>query len=222
MFQDILDYFNLTQLLIWFLGIVGTALIVWYRKTIKKWKDGFNDITAGLKKIPTLESRMDKLKDDIGVIRHQVLPNGGSSISDAVARTEVALSETRAQISLLSATILAENDSDDAVGRFYCDPDGGNTYVNQRYARWLKVGKPELMGWNFLNFTHPEDVKQVQNLWNECRKHSRQYRNVHRMVASDGEVIRVKVTATPVPENSEVLRWVGTMWKLDVPDEDED
>ena len=215
MIHDVIELINWTQVLMWGAGILGSALIVWYRKTIKKWKDGFTDITNGLKTIPTLETSVTNLKKDVDTIRKHVLPNSGSSLSDAVARAEGSIQRVSEQLSLMSETMMAENDADDVVGRFYSDPEGGNTYVNQLYARWMGVGKAELMGWNFLNFIHPEDVDQVRSHWQLCRTENRQYRNIHRMVTAIGDTIRVKVVATPVPENSPILRWVGVMWRLE-------
>ena len=108
----------------------------------------------------------------------------------------------------------AENDTDESIARFHCDTDGENTYVNQTYARWLGVGKAELLGWNFLNVIHPEDADRVRTHWDQCRREHRQYRMTHRMVASGGAIITVAVTVTPIPEDGAAKQWVGFARKV--------
>lgn len=208
MLQDFLAQLDLTQILIAAVTAIGGAAMVWYRKRLKEWKHFWAGVLNGLHSIP-------ELKADVKGIRYYVAPNGGGSLMDSVKRTEAAIATLTSQVDMMNQTIWAENDSDDDVARFHCAPTGENTYVNQLYARWLGVGKAELMGWNFLNFVHPDDVDRVRRYWDTCRAEHRQYRMRYRMVSTDGEVFEVETIATPIPETAPAKRWIGSIRRTD-------
>lgn len=204
---DLLAALDWTQILIAFMTAFGGALIIWYRKKIGRWRDFWRSASEGLANLP-------KLQKDVAGIHYFVSPNGGGSLMDSTRRIEVNVSALGDQLNMLSETMRAENDTDEDLARFYCDAAGANTYVNQTYARWIGVGKAELLGWAFLNIIHPDDVPRVRAHWEQCRVENRQYRMVHRMIASNGDVFTVSVTATPIPENSPARRWVGSAKKV--------
>lgn len=204
MLTALLAQLDLTQILIFALTAVGGALAVWYRKKIVGWRAFWRGVLDGL-------GSLAELKQDVKGIRYYVAPNGGGSLMDSVKRTEAAVGTVAESVDMIVQTMWAENDSDDDVGRFHCSAAGENIYVNQTYARWLGVGKAELMGWNFINFVHSDDIDRVRREWDACRAEHRQYRIRHRIVATDGEVIEVEVIATPVPEAAPAKRWIGSI-----------
>lgn len=208
MLREFLSQLDLTQILLFVITTIGGALLIWCRKRLAEWKAFWRSVLDGLRSIPSLEA-------DVKGIRYYVAPNGGGSLMDSVKRTEAAVGTLTEQVDLMTQTMWAENDSDDEVGRFHCSDAGGNTYVNQLYARWLGVGKPELMGWKYLNFVHSDDVDRVRRHWDTCRAEHRQYRARHRMVAADGEIFEVEVVATPIPESAPIKRWIGCIRRLD-------
>jgi len=208
MLHEFVSQLDLTQILLFTITTVGGALLVWYRKRLAEWKMFWRGVFDGLRSIPELNA-------DVKGIRHYVAPNGGGSLMDSVKRTEAAVGMLTEQVDLLTQTMWAENDSDAEIGRFYCNAAGANTYVSQLYARWLGVGKTELMGWNYLNFVHPNDVDRVRQHWETCRSEHRQYRSRHRMIAADGEIIEVEMIATPIPESAPIKRWIGSVRRLD-------
>lgn len=208
MLREFIYQLDLTQILLFVVTTVGGALIVWYRKRLAEWKKFWRGVLDGLRSIPELEA-------DVRGIRYYVAPNGGGSLVDSVKRTEATISTLAEQVDLMAQTMWAENDSNDAIGRFHCNAAGENTYVNQLYARWLGVGKSELMGWKYLNFVHSNDVDRVRRHWETCRSEHRQYRVRHHMVAADGEIFEVEVTATPIPESAPAKRWIGSIWRTD-------
>ena len=208
MLQEFLSQLDLTQILLFVVTTVGGALLVWYRKRLAEWKAFWRGVLDGLRSIP-------ELKADVKGICYYVAPNGGGSLMDSVKRTEAAVGTLTEQVDLMTQTMWAENDSDDEIGRFHCNAGGEITYVNQLYARWLGVGKSELMSWNYLNFVHSNDVYRVRRHWETCHSEHRQYRIRHRMVAADGEIIEVEVIATPIPEAAPVKRWIGSIRRLD-------
>lgn len=206
MFNDILQQLNWSEIIVMLLMSAGGGLIVWYRKRLSEWKKFWRSVLDGLRSIPDMEA-------DLKGIRYYVAPNGGGSMMDSIKRTEIAVGTLTEQVDLIARTMLVENDTDE-VGRFQCDGTGKNTYINQTYARWLAVGKAELMEWNFINFIHPDDVVRVRQQWDTCRAEHRQYHNRHRMVASTGAVIEIEVIATPIPDGPPAKRWVGTLRRV--------
>lgn len=208
MLREFISQLDLTQILLFVVTTVGSALLVWYRKRLAEWRKFWRSVLDGLRSIPELES-------NVKGICYYVAPNGGGSLMDSVKRTEAAVGALTEQVDLIVHTMWAENDSDEHVGRFHCNSVGEITYVNQLYARWLGVGKTELMGWNYLNFVHPDDVDMVRRHWETCRSEHRQYRSHHRMVAADGEIIEVEVIATPIPESTPTKRWIGSIRRID-------
>lgn len=214
MFSEFLANLDWTEIIVAVTGTVGTSAAVWYRKKINSWIDFWSGVLDGLRGIPNLQTDVKGLQTDVRGIRYYVAPNGGGSMMDAMTRTEQAVTGLGEQLELVVQTMWAENDSDDDVGRFHSNSDGANTYVNQLYARWLGVGKTELMGWNFMNFVHPTDADRVRNHWALCRAEHRQYRIRMQMVDAEGKAFEVEVVATPIPEASPAKRWIGSIRRI--------
>lgn len=195
------------QILAACITVFGMTALIWYRKKIAAWKALWADVIEGLRAIP-------KLRDDVKSIAYFVSPNGGGSLMDSAHRTEEAVSRLQGDLTMLADTFAAENDTDEDVARFYSHESGENTYVNQTYARWLGVGKAELLGWGYMNVVHHDDSGRVSAHWQQCRSEARQYRMRHRMIRPDGGILLVDVIATPIPEGGPTKRWIGTVRKV--------
>lgn len=205
---ELLYYLDYTQILIFLLTTIGGAVIVWYWKGLKAIKKFWGEVLHGLREVPSL-------KETVNGIVYYVGPNGGGSLMDSALRTEKLVNLLADQVEMIVQTTVAENDADEDLARFHRDAAGGNTYVNRLYARWIGVGKSELLGWNYLNYIHPEDVDRVRKAWETCRKEHRQYRIHYRLVNIRGESFSVEVIATPIPDSAPAKRWVGSIRRLD-------
>lgn len=133
----------------------------------------------------------------------------------AIPQMQREISQLSEQVEMVMCTIRVESDNTDVVGRFDAGASGGHTYVNQTIARWLGVGKSELLGWNYLNFIHEDDVDRYHRLWEECRRTHRKFAITVRMVSAKGDVIPLEVTAVPVPDTPPVKKWIGTLRRVD-------
>lgn len=102
-------------------------------------------------------------------------------------------------------------DSDPHIARFACAEEGGNTYVNSTYCRWLNLGRPELLGWKWLSYVPEHERERLREEFAAARSERRVYRMRHHMITSNGELIEVDTTITPVPEDGPVHRWIGVM-----------
>ena len=65
----------------------------------------------------------------------------------------------------LHLEIKARGDLNIDAAEFTCDHDGSMTNVNQTFARWLGVGKQELLGWGWVNYVHIDDRDRVRSEW---------------------------------------------------------
>lgn len=206
--RDFINQIDLTQIIIFvIIPAIGSAF-VWYRKRIAEWRKVWGEVFSGLRDIP-------ELKHDVKGICYYVGPNGGGSMMDSVQRTERVVGLLTEQIDLVVQTMLAENDADEDIGRFQCTADGGYSHVSQLYARWIGVGKKELLGWNYLNYIHPDDVERVRRAWDACRTENRQFRSRHRMVSAGGKIFGVEAIATPIPDSGPAKRWIGSIRRLE-------
>jgi len=200
-------HLDLTELVTYAVTTVGGVILVCLRKRIARCRKFWVDVLEGLRSLPDLEA-------DVRGIQHYVAPNGGGSLMDSVIRMETAVTQLTERVDLIAQIIWAENDTENDVGRFYSNAAGEFTYVNQTIARWLGIGKNELIGWRYLNFIHIDDVDRVKRQWEVCRAEHRQFNIRYRLVTVTGNVIEVEMVATPIPEVAPIKCWIGSIWRL--------
>src|SRR3546814_4227828 len=83
-------------------------------------------ISDGLRGLP-------ELRDDVRGIRFYVAPNGGGSLSDAIARTESAVRALTEKTELMMQTAWADRDADDEVAQFHCCGERKSTRLNSSH-----------------------------------------------------------------------------------------
>lgn len=118
------------------------------------------------------------------------------------------------QVHLLTLHVRARGDIDISTAQFETDATGQNIEVNLTYARWLGVGKGELLRWGWINFVHPDDRIRVRKEWDSCRTEHRTYSIRFRMLDVGGEVFTVDVLATHIPEDPPAKKWLGVMRRV--------
>lgn len=139
MFTDISQYLTLLNLA---LGILGAAALKPLYKLIKK-------IIIRMKDIITLSSRLKKLDD----IHAQIMPNGGSSIKDAVDRIERKLAFNSEWIRI------SDKDSGRLVLNF--NQDGDLEWCNKATLELLDIELSDAMGQGWLAFIDREYYQGV-------------------------------------------------------------
>lgn len=161
---------------------VATVLAL-FRKRIKAWWQPYRAAVEAMADIPGIKDSVEKSRGEISAVR--------------------------SSLNLLTLTMRARTDNNVEAAEFECGPDGANTYVNTTYARWMGVGKNEILGWNWVNFIHPEDQHRVRKEWDRCRAEHRPYRQQYRMMTASGEVFLVTAYCTPIPDLPPAFSWVG-------------
>jgi PAS domain S-box-containing protein len=117
-------------------------------------------------------------------------------------------------LGLLTMHVRARGDIDIEQAQFETDATGANTYVNLTFARWLGVGKAELLGWGWVNFVHPDDRIRVRAEWDACRAEHRKYNIRFRFLDAGGEAFPVDVLAAPIPDSPPAKQWIGVIRRI--------
>ncbi len=121
------------------------------------------------------------------------------------------LGAIRAQVSVIAGIARLQQDSAHDIGYFESDADGKNVWVSQTYARWLHATPDDLLGWGFLNFTHPDDRQRVMFEWDRCRRQHTDYRERFRMGPVGGPYFEYDIVARPIPEAPPAVAWAGSV-----------
>jgi PAS domain S-box-containing protein len=153
-------------------------------------------------------SRMGEIESILSAVKHEVLPNGGGSLRDAVSRTE-------ANVSLFLSQQRARDDAEDDVARLDIDESGRVTWLAAALMRWTERTSDELRGSGWMSFIHPDDREDVAEEYSRCIRHKRQFDAAFRLVNRRGDIITmVRMSAVPVTVSffgREQTRWTATM-----------
>lgn len=206
--MELLQNLDATQIIIGVGAPAAGGLWVFAKKKLADWRTDIAPILKALNSLPSM-------RDDMARISYYVAPNGGGSLADSIKHTEVSVAALAGKVDSLLYIATAEDDADEYIARFHCNPEGENTFVNKLYARWMGVSKSELLGWKFLNYIEPADAARIKALWDECRAQFRACKFRTTLISATGERIPVEVNALPMPENPPIYIWIGTIRKLD-------
>jgi len=145
-------------------------------------------------------------------IKHEVLPNGNSSMRDAVSRTE-------ATVNLMVGQIRARADADDDVAQLDCDHTGRVEWMSRPLLIWTQRTSAELEGNGWISSIHPDDREAVGDEWARCIRYNRQFDNAFRLIDRDGDIVPVRMSGVSVTtrrtSTESVVRWVATMRRID-------
>lgn len=168
-------------------GAVGAAWL-FFRKKLSAWWSPYRKGLEGMTELPSIRRSVEAGRQEISGLTQQV--------------------------GMMNLMMRARGDINIEAGEFECAADGTWTYVNQTLARWLGVGKGELLIWGWLNSIPPAERAEVRAEWASCRLEHRVFNRRHHIVASDGEEILVDTIATPIPDAPPAKQWIGVMRRV--------
>lgn len=156
-----------------------------------------------------------EVKADVGRMSKELTTNGGSSLKDAVKRTET-------KVNTIEANQRSRIEADHDVA-FYTDAKGEFTAVTAGYTRLTGIDTPSARrgGWKLA--MHSDDVEHYSTLWNDAISHGTifvaecRFKHVHK-----GGSKPCRVTATPVMSGEMVCGWAGSVEDLDPQDNEID
>ena len=141
------------------------------------------------------------------------IPKNLQEANSKLESTQQRMVSISATLTDLHLEIKARGDLNIDVAEFTCASEGNVTYVNQTLARWLGVGKQELLGWGWVNYVHVDDRDRVRREWMACVKEHRTLSIHYRLVEADGDITNVHAVATPIPDAPPARQWVGVIRK---------
>lgn len=142
--------------------------------------------------------------NSLEVIKHQLTPNGGSSLRDAVDRIEarIILTEQRARLLCM----------DSPMAVFETDPAGEFIHVNRTLVRWTGRSSQDLEGNGWLNAVFPPDRVQVYNDWLTAISQEREFSADFSLRHDSGAVFTVHCSAFPMYDSKGILAgWMGVI-----------
>lgn len=167
-----------------------------------------SELTDGLGRMATMEAALQAVK-------HEVLPNSGSSLRDAVSRTE-------STVALIVAQQRARDDAEDEVVRLDLDGEGKVTWLAAALMRWTERTSDELKGSGWMSWIHPDEREDVAEEFARCIRHRRQFDAAFRLIDRSGDTTMVRMSAVPVAIRvgmSDQTKWTATMKRiLNAPD----
>jgi PAS domain S-box-containing protein len=148
---------------------------------------------------------VNALVRDISIVVHDLKPNSGFSMRDAIDRIE-------AKVSLVDRINWAVR-QDGPVGIFRCDQQGRNIEVNRTYCRWLGVGADELMGHGWRRFLAGTSSREgYDQEWSSAFQHGREVEFRIDLRTVDGAISQYDVHAYPIPSHSGVvIEYLGVL-----------
>lgn len=173
------------------IGILTTgigAIWVFFRGRIRRWWKPYQAGIEGMAELPAVREEVTQSRHDMHMLRKE--------------------------IGLIALQMRARGDINIESGEFECDSDGACTYANRTYARWLGVGKQDLLGWGWVNYIHPDDRTKVRQEWDLCRYEHRVFSMRYRIVGADGDEFVVETIATPIPDLAPAKQWMGLIRRV--------
>ena len=154
--------------------------------------------------ISALKEDLSEVSKQLNFIVSELLPNGGSSVKDALTRIErsVALTNERQRARML--------DSKDMV--FETDPDGNCIWVNRTYARITKRLPAELLVYGWVNAIAPEDRERVNNEWYKSVHENREFDMEFNFATPELELIPARVRSYKMRDSHDkVVAYLGSV-----------
>lgn len=172
------------------------------RKRIHRGRVRMNSVFQAIDDMPALQKQVNQ-------IAKQVMPNGGSSLPDAMARIEAQQGERTQQInalakqvSVLGMTMRATLATNSDMALFEMDAQGRLIDASKNYLRWTGKQFPEVAGWGWMNTVQTDQRGRVRSDWLEAVADCREARMRYNIIDEDQRPIEVEFVATPIPEGA--------------------
>lgn len=205
-----LDYLKtLLEVVIAASAVAGIAFGAWraVRSRVIPYLNGIKALPAICSSMPS-PSRMQAMEQTLASIAKEVRPNGGSSLRDAVERTEKS-------VIILSGVMRAHHSADDTYARFEADGIGLWSWANPTLLHWVERSMHEVDGYGWINSVGLDDRPRIRDEWERAVAERREFSARFHLRTTRGREFLVECIATPVPNNGDqVERWVGVIKRI--------
>lgn len=185
---------------------------VWPR-LIGTWRalSGLMEIGTQSEQLTGSMSRIQVIENDLRHVRHEVLPNGGGSLRDAVTRTEQT-------VQMIVARQRTRDDAEDEVARLDIEEDGRVVWLAAALMRWTQRTSDDLKGNGWMSFIAPDEREDVAEEYARCIRHKRQFDGAFRIIDRDGGHTLVRMSAVPfsirMADGTKTTQWTATMKRI--------
>lgn len=155
------------------------------------------------KRVVSFFQRLDRA---MTTVEHQLGPNGGGSLNDAIRRIDQRTLMTDAR---QTALIAAQPEA-----MFESDLAGAFTSANRAFEDLTGFSRAHLTGMEWVNAIHPEDRFRIVKAWQLARADHRAWIENCRLVTQHGRLLLVRIEAHPMRESigdRRVVGWHGTV-----------
>ena len=96
------------------------------------------------------------------------------------------------------------------------DKDNGYTYISQQWFEYVGIHPTERVSQNWINFIHPDDLKQHQDLQQAMARGDSLFDTEYRLRRADGNYRWFNTRSVPFRDKTgEILKWIGTSTDID-------
>lgn len=154
------------------------------------WAKGVKPVIFGIREL------LAKVKA-IELVAQELVPNGGSSLRDAIDRIESSVVFLNERQKALMQDI--------NEGVIECDSHGKITWANRTYLRKLDTTLDQISGNGWINLMHPDDVDGVVSAWSRSVTEAIDYHTHFRLRKADGTYVTVYSKAYSLKNSSGLL-----------------
>lgn len=174
-------------------GLVLLLTLVGLWKTVK--------VTQGIKWlwVKTFGATHHKLLTNMEILLNEFIPNGGSSLKDAVNRIE---DNQESYYALVSARLDADHQA-----IVLTDVQGKVTNISRAFQEYTGMTLNMMEGDGWVNLIHPEDRKQVEENWKAVVANKREMNEDQRYIRPDnGQELKVHIKVYRQRDSKKILR----------------
>lgn len=153
-------------------------------------------------------AQLARLQATQDAILSELRPNGGSSLRDAIDRTQadVARAIRIAQGVDARTQFMLDNEQTPA---FENDGAGHAIWMNRSMLSMVDRPIEEMIGSGWFNAVYAPDRKRVREAWEAAVSEARIFEDTYRFVTRKGRITECNVIAKPVIREGHVVGWVG-------------
>lgn len=194
-------------------AVVPSVVAAWKLPTLWNWvKMRYaNAVAAAV--MQQLTPQLAEMRADLSLVKYQVFPNGGGSMSDQLNRVLALASSTERTVLVLRDTMRAHQDADVMHVRFEADTEGLMTWASHSLQRWCAKSVDQVLRYGWINCVAHDDREMVREQWNKAISEQRELSLRFRMIDVRGEEFPVEMLARPLRSSGAIQNWVGVIVK---------
>ena len=197
-------------------AIIGTVTtcFVFYKKVLKPWfanRKRENAIAAQQRAemIHGL-SQLRGVIETVNIIKKQVMPNGGGSITDSLKRIEKKFDEVDAKFDSIE-----ENNrifyNMQGISFWISDANGETTYVSPNLCKMIERSESELLGNQWISCLIKNDEHRISSEWKRSIAEQRPFDEVYKFKGQDEDILVHGLAFHKKSKNGEYKGTIGTL-----------